>query len=174
MLRLQLGHHIDWGEFILHHLSPVMIEVKMERYIIYSVYNTRTTWTHKKNQLLLCNVLILTVVSAWLSVNRKDVWCWDGEHQGCQELRCGRVYDRFRRFSGLLKLAGRSFISANSIECSWPLQWNQLIPWIKKIKLKFGMVCVWSCRCDVIPVLATRRQLSNMLTATFSNWSEDQ
>lgn len=38
------------------------------------------------------------------------------------------VYDGFLPLSNLLKLTGLIFISANSIECSWPLQWNQLIP----------------------------------------------
>lgn len=38
------------------------------------------------------------------------------------------VYDRFLLPSKFLKLDGLIFISANSIECSWPFQWNQLTP----------------------------------------------
>lgn len=37
-------------------------------------------------------------------------------------------YDLFRLPSKFLKLTGRIFISANGIECSWPFQWNQLMP----------------------------------------------
>lgn len=50
---------------------------------------------------------------------------WRGSREA--EMRW-RVYDRFFLFSKFLKLAGLIFISANSIECSWPFQWNQLIP----------------------------------------------
>lgn len=39
------------------------------------------------------------------------------------------IYDRFLLPSRFLKLDGRIFISANSIECSWPFQWNQFTPW---------------------------------------------
>lgn len=39
-----------------------------------------------------------------------------------------QVYDLFRLPSKFLKLTGRIFISANGIECSWPFQWNQLMP----------------------------------------------
>lgn len=42
--------------------------------------------------------------------------------------RASWVYDRFLLLSKFLKLAGLIFISANWIECSWPFQWNQLIP----------------------------------------------
>lgn len=38
------------------------------------------------------------------------------------------IYDRFLLPSRFLKLDGRIFISANSIECSWPFQWNQFTP----------------------------------------------
>lgn len=38
------------------------------------------------------------------------------------------VYDLFRLLSKFLKFTGRIFISANGIECSWPFQWNQLMP----------------------------------------------
>lgn len=38
------------------------------------------------------------------------------------------AYDLFFLFSKFLKLTGLIFISANLIECSWPFQWNQLIP----------------------------------------------
>lgn len=57
-----------------------------------------------------------------------------GEHRcWCLEMRCEGerawwVYDRFFLLSKFLKLAGLIFISANWIECSWPFQWNQLIP----------------------------------------------
>lgn len=54
-----------------------------------------------------------------------------GEAGGMRWRRGGggsQVYDRFFLFSKFLKLAGLNFISANSIECSWPFQWNQLIP----------------------------------------------
>lgn len=40
-----------------------------------------------------------------------------------------RFYDRFLLPSRFLKLEGLIFISANSIECSWPFQWNQFTPW---------------------------------------------
>lgn len=56
---------------------------------------------------------------------------WRGSVGGGDEAKTGRsspVYDRFLLFSKFLKLAGLIFISANSIECSWPFQWNQLIP----------------------------------------------
>lgn len=39
------------------------------------------------------------------------------------------VYDRFLLPSKFLKLEGLIFISANSMECSWPFQWNQFTPW---------------------------------------------
>lgn len=39
------------------------------------------------------------------------------------------IYDRFLLPSRFLKLDGLIFISANSIECSWPFQWNQFTPW---------------------------------------------
>lgn len=45
----------------------------------------------------------------------------------------GIIYDRFLLPSKFLKLDGLIFISANSIECSWPFQWNQFTPWRKKI-----------------------------------------
>lgn len=38
------------------------------------------------------------------------------------------VYDRFLLPSRFLKLEGLIFISANSMECSWPFQWNQFTP----------------------------------------------
>jgi len=38
------------------------------------------------------------------------------------------VYERFLLPSRFLKLDGLIFISANSMECSWPFQWNQLTP----------------------------------------------
>lgn len=38
------------------------------------------------------------------------------------------VYERFLLPSKFLKLDGLIFISANSMECSWPFQWNQLTP----------------------------------------------
>lgn len=61
------------------------------------------------------------------------------ENEGTQKFMMGngdeeltrtgsQVYDRFFLFSKFLKSAGLIFISANSIECSWPFQWNQLIP----------------------------------------------
>lgn len=43
------------------------------------------------------------------------------------ELYCS--YERFLLPSRFRKLDGRIFISANSMECSWPFQWNQFTPW---------------------------------------------
>lgn len=56
------------------------------------------------------------------------------------------IYDRFLLPSRFLKLDGLIFISANSIECSWPFQWNQFTPWrggigqmmLVKVELKMG------------------------------------
>lgn len=42
--------------------------------------------------------------------------------------RASQVYERFFLLSKFLKLAGLIFISANSMEVSWPFQWNQLTP----------------------------------------------
>ena len=49
------------------------------------------------------------------------------------------IYDRFLLPSRFLKFEGLIFISANSIECSWPFQWNQFTPW-KKEDRKFMFV----------------------------------
>lgn len=54
-----------------------------------------------------------------VSVTR-DVWDFGEKRK--------RDYDLFRLPSKFLKLTGRIFISANGIECSWPFQWNQLMP----------------------------------------------
>lgn len=56
---------------------------------------------------------------------------WKDEEEGGRRRKVSRVYDRFFLLSKFLKLAGLIFISTNSIECSWPFQWNQLIPWGK-------------------------------------------
>lgn len=39
-----------------------------------------------------------------------------------------KTYDLFLLPSRFLKFDGLIFISANSMECSWPFQWNQLTP----------------------------------------------
>lgn len=77
---------------------------------------------------------VALVAAGWVGVGVEVVYGESRQSSSSVVVSGGRgafqiIYDRFLLPSRFLKLEGLIFISANSIECSWPFQWNQFTPW---------------------------------------------